>query len=274
MATAVRPVLDHPALLVEPEGRRAERWVVVADLHLGLAGMEGSRGVPVATTASEMADRLLTVCRVARSNRVVVAGDVKHAIVGTPRPLRPEIFRFFSTLLSEGIGVEIVLGNHDPGLVPHLPREVVAHSALGIVRDGIGIFHGHRWPSAKVLRASRLVAGHLHPGYRLAPSADRTTGKERCWVRVEFPPSAPPRRRRTHLIRARELIVLPAFNPLAGAEALNREKPRRGRSFLFQRFLAGGEARAYLMDGTDLGPLLTPPAPRRSATPRRAAPAP
>ncbi|MGI0068494.1 MAG: hypothetical protein ACREB9_08865, partial [Thermoplasmata archaeon] len=58
-------------------------------------------------------------------------------------------------------------------------------------------------------------------------------------------------------------VVLPAYNPVAGTEALNRERPGRGRSFLYRRFLAHGTVRAYLLDGTDVGSIRLPrPAPR------------
>ncbi|HYA54318.1 MAG TPA: hypothetical protein VEG42_01785, partial [Thermoplasmata archaeon] len=63
------------------------------------------------------------------------------------------------------------------------------------------------------------------------------------------------RRRRHAEIAAREVVILPAFNPIAGTEALNRERPARGRSFLYRRFLTRGVVRAYLLDGTDLGEL-------------------
>ena len=53
------------------------------------------------------------------------------------------------------------------------------------------------------------------------------------------------------------MIVLPAFNPIAGVEALNRRRVSPGRSFLFARFLSKGPARAYLLDGTDLGLVAT-----------------
>jgi uncharacterized protein len=195
---------------------------------------------------------------------VLVAGDAKHPIVGVPPALRPIVFGFFADLLERGLAVELVPGNHDTGLVPHLPREVVVHPASGVVRDGVGIFHGHRWPSEEVLRAPTLVAGHLHPGFRFAPTASDALGKQRCWIRVKVPGGNSGRARG----RRREIVILPAFNPLAGIESLNREKPARGRSFLYRRFLAQGEARAYLLDGTDLGPIATPaaPAPRpRSA---------
>ena len=259
MESPLRPVLGAPALVLEPVGRYDTRTVVVADVHLGLGGTaERSLGPPEGS-AERLAERLLEVVRSARAGAVIVAGDAKHPIVGTPPALRPVVFDFFAELLREGLSVELVLGNHDVGIVRHLPREVVVHPTTGVVRGEVGIFHGHRWPSNKVLRAPRLVAGHLHPGFRLAPTADDPEGKRRCWVRVErVPPEAKASRRRRHIEpRACEVVILPAFNPLAGTEALNRERPARGRSFLYRRFLAQGVARAYLLDGTDLGVLTT-----------------
>jgi uncharacterized protein len=197
---------------------------------------------------------------------------VKHPIVGTPPYLRPVVFDFFSELLAADLEVEIVLGNHDVGLVPHLPREVEVHPSSGTVRAGVGIAHGHRWPSDPVLGARLLVTGHLHPGVRLAPTSEAPGGKHRCWVRARLPRPPASGRGPRPSPRPREVIVLPAFNPIAGAEALNRERPGRSRSFLYRNLLAGSEARAYLLDGTDLGPLPMPPAPRASTAARRRAP--
>ena len=216
-----------------------------------------------------MAADLVRIAARERCRAVLIAGDVKHPIVGTPPALRRVVFDFFSTLLSEDLEVEVVLGNHDVGLEPHVPREVRIHPASGLVRDGVGLFHGHRWPSAAVLRAPRLVVGHLHPGLRLAPTGEHGPEKQRGWVRVSIDP-APPTKRRPPRVRAREVVVLPAFNPLAGVESLNREKPRRGRSFLFRRFVLLGRARMYLLDGTDVGEVVSPRSPGPSGSPPRA----
>lgn len=259
MSARLVPVPGSAALLLEPTGRKGTRTLIVSDVHLGLGATADRPAGPVEGSGVTLADALVRVARAAAADAVVVAGDAKHPIVGTPRALRPIVFDFFARLLAEGLAAELVLGNHDVGIVPSLPREVAVHPADGIVRDGVGIFHGHRWPAAPLLRASRLVAGHLHPGYRLAPTAGDPEGKRRCWVRVEVP--ATPRTgepRRRPQPRAREIVILPAFNPLAGTEALNRERPARGRTFLYRRFLALGIPRAYLLDGTDLGPLPMP----------------
>ena len=257
--TVLRPVPDEPALLVQAPNASGRPTLLVADLHLGLGGDFARPGGPPEGSAELLADRLVRLGTAHRTGSVLIAGDVKHPIVGTPPPLRPVLFAFFARLLQEGWTVEVVLGNHDVGLVRHLPREVVVHSSRGVVRDGVGVFHGHCWPSNAVLRAPRLVTGHLHPGFRLAPTTDDPLGKRPCWVRVEVEPArSRPRRRRHHIEpRAREIVVLPPFNPLAGVEALNRQRPARGRSFLFGRFLSRGPARAYLLDGTDLGPIPT-----------------
>jgi metallophosphoesterase superfamily enzyme len=239
--------------------------LILADLHLGLGGTEAKAEGPPGASAPEMAAALIEATRAARAAGVIVLGDVKHPIVGTPRHLRPVVFDFFSTLLGAGLTAEVVLGNHDVGLTRYLPREVGVHGASGHVEEDVGLFHGHRWPSNAVLNAPLLAAGHLHPGYRLAPSADTARGKERCWVRVTFPEPKPGRARRRARaeLAAREMIVLPAYNPLAGTESLNQGRPRLSRSFLYHRFVARGRARAYLLDGTDLGPIPT----RRSGAP-------
>jgi uncharacterized protein len=257
---ALRPIADAPALALA-SARRGGTTVVVADLHLGLGGTPSRPGGPPEGSAERIGDRLIDLLRGERADGLLVAGDVKHPIVGAPPPLRLLLFDFFARILAAGYRVEVVLGNHDVGLARYLPREVAVRGSPGVVREGVGVFHGHRWPADPVLRAPRLVVGHLHPGFRLAPTPDHPLGKRPCWVRVTLPPPTDRRRRRGRRpeLRARELIVLPAFNPLAGIEALNRERPARGRSFLFHRFLSRGAARAYLLDGTDLGPIPTGP---------------
>ena len=266
------PVPERPALELTGPDDAPGTLIAVADLHLGLGAPAGSAMGPPGALARSMALDLLGLLHERKATGLLVVGDIKHPIVGTPPALRPVVFDFFSTFLAEGLGVEIVLGNHDVGLTRWLPKEVVVHPALGIVRHGVGFFHGHAWPSARVLRAQRLVLGHLHPGFRFAPTREAPSAKQRCWVRAELPKRAPPkRRRRRPPIAAREVVVLPAFNPIAGTEALNRERPARGRSFLVARFLALGRPRAYLLDGTDLGEILIPAPARRSEGAGRAA---
>ncbi len=265
------PLPGAPALVLTPAGGSGG-LLIVADLHLGLGGTPRWPAGPPEGSASGLGEALLRDAERAGVRRIVIAGDVKHPIVGTPPPLRPVLFRFFSDLLSRGLEIDVVLGNHDVGLVPHLPREVRVHGAEGILLHGVGVFHGHRWPSPEVRGAERVVVGHLHPGFRFAPTSREASAKSRCWLRTTYPDAPPvppaPGRRPPRRFTARETIVLPAYHPLAGTEALNRAAPSRGRSFLFGRLLAGGAGRLYLLDGTDLGALRLP----RPDRPKRSRP--
>jgi hypothetical protein len=245
------PIPGHAALRWELDAP-VEVALVVADLHLGL-GFTGTQGLaPAEAAARAMADELLELAASQGARLLFVAGDVKHPIVGASAPVRRLVFDFFSTLLREGLRTTVIPGNHDIGLAPLLPREVELSAPSGLRRGSVGIFHGHRWPTRRVLAARTLLCGHLHPGFRLAAGSSHEGGKHRVWVRTELAP-ARPRRGVAHPLRAHDVIVLPAFNPLAGIEALNRQAPARHRSFLVHRFLARGSSRAYLLDGTDLG---------------------
>lgn len=273
MSVSVRPVPGVPALRLAARRSPEATWLVISDLHLGLGtSPDRPRGAPGAQ-AHELAELLAGLSRGERADGLVIVGDAKHPIVGVPAPLRSTLFDFFAGLLGEGLRVELVLGNHDVEIERFLPREVVVHPSSGTVLNGVGLFHGHRWPDREVLSARRLVAGHLHPGVRFAPTSDEPRPKRRAWVRVDLA--------RTHVedpegrrVKAKELIVLPAFNPLAGTEALNRERPGRGRTFLYRNFVLAGGARAYLLDGTDVGPIATgatdrPRVARKRASSRR-----
>ncbi len=252
----IAPLPGVPALVVADAPGRSATSLVIADVHLGYGATRDRPEGPPPASIDDLADRIRAAARAAGAGTLLIAGDVKHPIVGTPASLRPGIRRFFATLLGEGLRVEIVPGNHDVGLGRCLPPEVTLHPPSGVLHRGVGIFHGHRWPSDPIASAPRVVVGHLHPGVRLAPTADDPTGKRRCWIRSDG--GAPPVRHGSPRAAAgrQEVIVLPAFNPIAGVESLNRERPRRGRSFLVRRFLSSAPARGFLLDGTDLGILV------------------
>ncbi|MGP8075476.1 MAG: metallophosphoesterase, partial [Thermoplasmata archaeon] len=116
---------DAPALVIEPAALSDPRTLVVADIHLGLGATPDRPLGPPEASADQLARRLVELARSTRADAVVIAGDAKHPIVGTPPALRPVVFDFFAELLREGLTVVLVLGNHDVGIVRDLPREVL-----------------------------------------------------------------------------------------------------------------------------------------------------
>ena len=260
----LRPVPGEPVLRVQED----PPVLVAADIHVGLGSWEPRAPRPYVATGEGLAERLVTVARRERAHRLLLLGDVKDPIGRVPWWLRAELEGFFLQLTGAGLDVEVVLGNHDAGLEDRLPSGIRVRGAEGLLRRGVGYFHGHAWPSDRLLRGARaLVMGHLHPGYRLAlPREAGGSGKERCWVRTLLPPNSRTelaRPRRHPLPRAREVLVLPAFNPLCANEPLNRFAPARGHRFMVRRFLLRGRSRAFLLDGTDVGELTWGPSGRR-----------
>ena len=127
------------------------------------------------------------------------------------------------------------------------------------IDGGIGVFHGHSWPSPDVLRGAVCCMGHEHPCVRLE---DDVGGSriEPVWLRGRL--NVPWLRDRAVYADdefaastddaedAPRLVVLPAFNELAGGTWINVT----GQSFLspiLPEGLCDGEA--YLLDGTRLG---------------------
>ena len=225
MPARLRPVADAPALLIEADPPRVGRTLVIADVHLGLGATKERPGGPPEGSGPRLAESLLSTVRAEAADHVVIAGDIKHPIVGTLPPLRPVVFEFFRLLLASGLNVEVVLGNHDVGLERHLPREVVVRPASGwryrrrrrVPRPRLAFRRG---PSS-----SHTGRGTSAPGIPARPRAPTTrpaSGAAGCDSSWPPPPPRRGRRPRKHEIRSRELIVLPAFNPLAGTEALNR----------------------------------------------------
>ncbi len=159
MGFALAPVPGAPVLLLRP-GTGALSSLLLADVHLGLGANRDRPAGPPEGSGSMMASQLLVLARSTGAGRIVIAGDVKHPIVGTPPPLRPVVFDFFSTLLGAGLRVEVVLGNHDVGLTRHLPREVVVHPA------------GRGRPGSRGGLPRPLLA--VEPGSRRAPSGGRS----------------------------------------------------------------------------------------------------
>ena len=171
----------------------ARRTLLLADWHLGKAGVFGRRGlaIPDGDAAQEL--RTLTALLAATgASRVVVLGDLMHA------PPRDE--DDWPALLAAWLAahprleLEVVAGNHDRVRADALPAGLAAR--IGWHADAVdeGPFRLDHEPGSAPGRYT--IAGHLHPTRRLVVGADRVRAPA-FWLR---PDSA----------------VLPAFGTFTG----------------------------------------------------------
>jgi putative SbcD/Mre11-related phosphoesterase len=246
---AIEPVPGAPAATADTDG---ERLLVVADYHAGIEVGLQREGVEVRNHGPDRIDRLLGLLAETDPDRLVILGDLAHAI-GDPWYDERDELKDLLEAVCERVPVTLVKGNHDgdaEALLRDFGVDVDVTPTTGIRIDGIGFAHGHTWPAPEVLEAEIVCVGHEHPQVRLE---DAVGGRrhERVWLRGGLDPSPFETQHDRELSTEAELVVFPAFNHLSGGTWVNVD----GQEFLAP-FLPEGlsEAEAYLLDGTRLGP--------------------
>lgn len=234
---------DVPALLVEAD----RSWVCVADLHIGIEAQLRRAGFNVPSQTGKMLSSLEGLSTA--GDRLVLLGDVKHRIPSLGHAENKEIPPFFERLRSAFRQVMVIAGNHDGGLSSALPEGVEAAPGSGISLEGVGMVHGHVWPSEKAMAGNTLVMGHMHPSVLLRDSLGAKTN-EKCWVRARL-------RRKKTLERydhcPKELVVVPAFNPLLVGTPVNGGRGGPLGPIFRNGLVDEGKMSVYLLDGTNLG---------------------
>jgi putative SbcD/Mre11-related phosphoesterase len=243
----VEPVPGEPAAVADLDGERA---LVVADYHAGIEVDLRRDGVELRSRAEERRDRLVDLVESEAPDRLVVLGDLAHAIGDPGRTERSELRDLFAALRAD-LAVTVARGNHDgdvEDILSEVDQSVDVTPGHGRRIGPVGFAHGHTWPSPDVLSADVVCVGHEHPVVRLE---DEVGGRrvERVWLRGGLQPAPFDSFHDTDLAIDGELVVFPAFNDLSGGTWVNvREE---FLSPFMPEGLADGEA--YLLDGTRLG---------------------
>jgi len=174
---SLKPIGSEPALLLR---HKAERVVVVGDLHIGWEVTLAQQGIHIPSQTHKMLERLKTIIKNENATRLVMLGDVKHSVTGAELEEWRDVPDFFEALLKVVPSIQVILGNHDGNLEPLTPSKVELLDSSGVALwKRFGLFHGHAWPTPEILGCETLILGHLHPavtlrdalGYRLTRPA-------------------------------------------------------------------------------------------------------
>jgi len=259
---APQPLPDQAVLsLAASRGR----YACVTDLHYGYEVELELSGISVPSQTERLTQLLLEL---ARSHAgLVILGDVKHIVPTPSRRESLELPSVFERLCAAFEEVHLILGNHDAGLRELLPPSVHLHPSSGWRLGGVGLFHGHTWPSREAASGRWLVMGHAHPAYAFQDRLG-TVMTEKCWLRCALDPEGMVRRFGS---APEELIVMPAFHPLLTGTPLNTPDEELLGPLFRNGLAASRSAEVYLLDGTRLGPPQPLPARPRRAGARRGA---
>lgn len=244
---AVEPIPGDPAALVDCAGERA---LVVADYHAGLEAGLRREGVELDSDDDGRLAALTALLDRTAPDRLVVLGDLGHAIGDPGRAEREEIETLLAAV-TERVPVTLIRGNHDGGIETLLGSDdrVSLGPGRGVRVGDVGFAHGHTWPAPSALAAESLCLGHEHPVVRLEDGVGG--GRvEPVWLRGGVDPAPFREYHGADVSVPAELVVFPAFNERSGGTWVNVD----GNEFLSPLLpdaLVDGQA--YLLDGTRLG---------------------
>lgn len=247
------PLFNIPALRIV---RGKKTILALADLHFGLEYGYLGKGVTVKGRFDESLERIIDILDAIEADKVLLVGDVKDDLFGTGRGTLFQLGMFFDALTERSRKVVMVKGNHDSRIEDILPGHIRLLGPRGGVVDGIGLFHGHSWPRADILKAPLVLTAHNHPTFASVLGGNRYH-YHRCWLRGKLDeervserfPQADPEK-----VRRGEFIVMPAFTSMGKGVVVNGDGVFLG-PVLANGLLAEENTRVYLLDGTDVGTL-------------------
>lgn len=242
----LEPIPGEPALLFKGK----KRTMIIAEIHIGLEADLRESGINLPSQTEKMASHLFNLCHIHEVDSLIMLGDVKHKVPVSSRQEYfeiPMIFQQLKELVSE---VHITLGNHDGDLKHFLSDWVKIHGPGGFVHKKVGFFHGHAWPSQKVMACDLVVMAHQHPTILFVETLGERDSRP-CWVKSQFIkknieekyPHCNP-----------GLIIMPTFNPLLGGIAMN-SKDRLLGPVMKNEMVDLDNSEIYLLNGTFLGRL-------------------
>jgi putative SbcD/Mre11-related phosphoesterase len=202
-----------------------ERWLLIADTHVGLEVELGKKGVRIPSQSARIAQLVLDFAERTGATSLVILGDVKHEIASIVESAR-EIREFLNRVSGKFNKVVLVKGNHDGNLDLILSSDVKPNVYLidsrGFVmrsKDGkkLLLLHGNSKPRIEdFMNADAIIMGHTHPAI-LIQDVTGYVMRSPVIVKIRVDKSVFGKNMYNTEIDTTGLmniIVLPTFNPL------------------------------------------------------------
>ncbi|MBI5347116.1 MAG: metallophosphoesterase [Candidatus Aenigmarchaeota archaeon] len=210
--------------------------LVIADLHLGITRELWEYGFSMPSQVESLAKRINDLLAKTGAKCLIILGDVKHKVPGVSFQEMREIPEFLSLINAK---TTIIKGNHDTFL------EKIADVKIkkSLVIENCFLTHGHK--NVKTNKKI-IVIGHNHPQIKFKDKMGATYVQP-VWVHGRSELTTEGRR---FGYGKKKIIIMPAFNELAGGHAINEDFSVMGP---IARKMDIKNAKAFLLDGTDIG---------------------
>ncbi len=156
---------------------KVDKYVIIADLHLGFEEYMSKRGVYLPPLQLKRALEVLE--QLPRSRTLVIAGDIKHTFEGLGRREKRDVITFLEKATNKFEEVILIRGNHDTFIKPIL-TDFGVELADELADKKIVITHGH-----EMMRSGGelIIMGHEHPSITLRDQLG-VTAKFSCFLYV------------------------------------------------------------------------------------------
>jgi uncharacterized protein len=197
----------------------------VADVHVGIEAAIQAEGFAMPLGEERMLlDRFKSIVERFSPKVMVLDGDVLHEFHRVRRNTQRSFDRIMLALLSSVDEVVVILGSHDKMMDVALTDIDGVRNEHYYFSGGVLFCHGDVIPSrADDPDVKTIVIGHDHP------TLDVEMKKEPCYLYGK------------KAWRGKDVIVLPAFNPLCAGTSINRLD---SRDFL-SPFIREGDIEGY-----------------------------
>ena len=228
---------------------KAEKILVVGDLHLGYEGVLKESGVSLSLGQMEENYKIFKKIfkKTGKVDKIILLGDVKHYF---GKVLKQEsedfvnlIYFLRENLLKNG-KIVITKGNHDSLLEPIIKNYKDVDIVPYLIERGVLFFHGDKKSLESVgfklfdKKIKLVVEGHFHPAVVLSDGSKKE--KYKCFVYGEF--------------LKKKSIIVPSFFPLVdGKNVLDEDTYLNKKDISNSKiYILGDFDKIYKMDLKDL----------------------
>lgn len=214
--------LNHRLNLTE-NGRgvflRSDGLLIIADLHIGfeLSMMGEGTYLPVLQYPT-IESSILEMLDKHSVNHLVINGDFKHEFGSATEREWTEILDLLDVLNKKKVELDLVRGNHDNFLINVLKSRNKIIFDPFLVVDDILISHGHKQFQIPE-KITTMILAHEHPAVVFKDEAGGRH-KFKCYLFGK--------------LEDIDVLVLPAYSPMAPGSAVNIEKNHRFDSGIFK----------------------------------------
>jgi hypothetical protein len=243
----VRLITDYPAAFI-PE----KKALVIAELHLGLEYQLYKSGITIPAQGETFRQTIDKLIEQTKAKTLIIVGDVKHKVPGATIREDKEIPKLLN-YLKEKVKIVLIKGNHDDRIEGIVPAGVKVYSSRGLKLGEYGFFHGHAWPSKKLMQCNYLFIAHIHPAVEFKDKFGYRSVLH-VWLKGQLNKKLVKKKFKINKTGKLITIVLPTFNNILGGVAVNRvAKEEVIGPLLKNKVFDIDSSKAYLLDGTYLG---------------------